>query len=139
MYNNLHMRKSPATILAVFGGYTALALFLSVANSLTYLSTGNSPNWTASIQRSLAADNYVLLHSGGREYLLRETMNRLEQDLDPRDFVRIHRSALVRIDRIGELQPSVHGDFRVTLKSGTQLTLSRHYRDGVEKRLRKTL
>lgn len=48
------MRKSPATILAVFGGYTALALFLSVANSLTYLSTGNSPNWKASIQRSLA-------------------------------------------------------------------------------------
>jgi len=48
------MRRSPATIMAVFGGYTALALFLAVANSLTYLSTGNSPNWKASIERSLA-------------------------------------------------------------------------------------
>lgn len=94
---------------------------------------------TSQIEWVQAADNYVLLHSGGREYLLRETMTRLEQDLDPRDFVRIHRSALVRLDRIGELQASVHGDFRVTLKSGTQLTLSRHFREGVEKRLRKTL
>ena len=47
------MRRSPATIMAVLGGYTALALFLAVANSLTYLSTGNSPNWKASIERSL--------------------------------------------------------------------------------------
>ena len=86
-----------------------------------------------------AADNYVLFHSGGREYLMRETLARLEQELDPRQFVRIHRSALVRLDRIGEMLPSVHGDFRVTLKTGVQLTLSRHYRERVERVLRRPL
>jgi two-component system LytT family response regulator len=86
-----------------------------------------------------AADNYVVVHAGGREYLLRETMTRLEQELDPRAFVRIHRSAMTRIDRIGEMQPSVHGDFRVTLKNGTVLTLSRFYRERVERALRRPL
>ena len=86
-----------------------------------------------------AADNYVLLHAGGREFLMRETMSRLERELDPEAFVRIHRSAMVRIDRVAELQPSVHGDFRVTLKNGTYLTLSRYYRDRVERMLRKPL
>jgi two-component system, LytTR family, response regulator len=84
-----------------------------------------------------AADNYVLFHAAGREYLLRETLARLEQELDPQQFVRIHRSAMVRLDRIGDMMPSVHGDFRVTLKTGVQLTLSRHYRDRVERVLRR--
>ena len=82
-----------------------------------------------------SADNYVLLHAGPREYLLRDTLTHLERELDPQEFVRIHRTALVRLDRIGDLLPSVHGDFRVTLKSGAQLTLSRHYRAGVERAL----
>jgi two-component system, LytTR family, response regulator len=86
-----------------------------------------------------AADNYVLFHASGREYLMRETLVRLEQELDPRQFVRIHRSALVRLDRIGEMLPSVHGDFRVTLKTGVQLTLSRYYRERVERVLRRPL
>jgi two-component system, LytTR family, response regulator len=86
-----------------------------------------------------AADNYVVLHAGGREYLMRETMARLEQELDPEEFARIHRSALVRIDRVAELLPSPHGDFRVTLKSGAQLTLSRFYRERLERVLRRAL
>jgi len=86
-----------------------------------------------------AADNYVLVHSGGREYLLRETLTRLEGELDPHEFVRIHRSVLVRFDRIGDLVPTVHGDYRVTLKSGLQLTLSRTYRDRVERVLKRAL
>jgi two-component system LytT family response regulator len=94
---------------------------------------------TGQIDWIQAADNYVLLHAGGREYLMRETMTRLERELDPDVFVRIHRSAMVRIDRVAELQPSVHGDFRVTLKNGTYLTLSRYYRDRVERMLRKPL
>ena len=94
---------------------------------------------TGQIDWIQAADNYVLLHAGGREYLMRETMARLERELDPDAFVRIHRSAMVRIDRVAELQPSVHGDFRVTLKNGTYLTLSRYYRDRVERMLRKPL
>jgi two-component system LytT family response regulator len=86
-----------------------------------------------------AADNYVVLHAGGREYLIRETLTRLEGELDPHEFVRIHRSAMVRLDRIGELVPSPHGDFGVTLKNGAQLTLSRFYRDRVERALRRQL
>ena len=94
---------------------------------------------TSEVDWIQAADNYVLFHAAGREYLLRETLVQLEQELDPRQFVRIHRSALVRLDRIGEMLPSVHGDFRVTLKNGAQLTLSRHYRERVERVLRRAL
>ena len=86
-----------------------------------------------------SADNYVLVHSGGREYLMRETLTRLEGELDPQEFVRIHRSVLVRFDRIGDLVPTVHGDYRVTLKNGVQLTLSRTYRDRVERALKRAL
>jgi two-component system, LytTR family, response regulator len=75
-----------------------------------------------------AADNYVRIHCGEREYLIRETLASLERQLDPETFVRIHRSTLVRIDRIRELQPATHGDMDVVLRDGTRLTLSRTWR-----------
>ena len=86
-----------------------------------------------------AADNYVALHAGTREYLVRDTITRLEQRLDPRHFVRIHRSTIVRIDRISELVPDLHGDFRVVLKNGTVLAMSRTFRSGVEDRFGRRL
>jgi two-component system, LytTR family, response regulator len=76
-----------------------------------------------------AADNYVRLHAQKREYLLRETLASLESQLDPNRFARIHRSAIVQIDRIAELHPATHGDFDVLLRDGTRLTLSRTWRD----------
>ena len=76
-----------------------------------------------------AADNYVRLHSRGREYLLRETLASLEQQLDPQRFARIHRSTIVQIDRIVELHPAKHGDMDVVLKTGETLTLSRTWRE----------
>jgi two-component system LytT family response regulator len=79
-----------------------------------------------------AADNYVTLHAGGHEHLLRETLGRLEKEIDPDRFVRIHRSTIVQVDRIRELRPAFHGDFVVVLRDGTQLTLSRGYRAKVE-------
>jgi two-component system LytT family response regulator len=79
-----------------------------------------------------AADNYVTLHAGGHEHLLRETLGRIEKELDPDRFVRIHRSAIVQVDRIRELRPAFHGDFVVVLRDGVQLTLSRGYRAKVE-------
>jgi two-component system LytT family response regulator len=79
-----------------------------------------------------AADNYVTLHAGSREYLLRDTMGRLERELDPERFVRIHRSAIVQLNRIRELVSDFHGDFEVVLRDGTRLTLSRSYRAKVE-------
>ena len=58
-----------------------------------------------------AADNYVTLHAGAERFVARETMGRLERELDPERFVRIHRSAIVQVDRIKELLPDFHGDF----------------------------
>jgi two-component system LytT family response regulator len=76
-----------------------------------------------------AAGNYVTLHVGNESHLLRETMSRMDSQLDDRKFVRIHRSTLVNIDRIKALTPLFHGDYVVTLHNGTRLTLSRSYRE----------
>ena len=81
------------------------------------------------IDRVQAADNYVCLHAGKESYLLRETMNSIESRLDPDRFVRIHRSTIVNTERIKELRPWFHGEYVVLLTNGTELTLSRSYRD----------
>lgn len=76
-----------------------------------------------------AAGNYLKLHVGREAHLIRETMQAIEAKLDPQKFFRIHRSALVQIDRIKELHPLFGGDYAVILRNGAELTLSRHYRD----------
>ena len=86
-----------------------------------------------------AADNYVTLHAGTQSHMVRETIGRLERELDPDCFVRIHRSTIVRIDRIKELIPDFHGDYTVILKNGTRLTLSRTYRAKLEASLGRTI
>lgn len=92
---------------------------------------------TTEIEWIEAEGNYVSVHSGKKSHLLRETISSLESQLDPRQFVRIHRSSIVRIDRIQELQPWFHGEYRVILQSGTQLTLSRNYREKLQEALGK--
>jgi two-component system LytT family response regulator len=72
------------------------------------------------------------LHVGKESHLLRETMNGLEARLDPEKFLRIHRSTIVNIERIQELQPWFHGDYVVLLRDGTKLTLSRSYRQKLQ-------
>jgi two-component system LytT family response regulator len=84
-----------------------------------------------------AEGNYVSVHSGKKSHLLRETISSLEGQLDPKKFVRIHRSSIVRIDRIQELQPWFHGEYRIILQNGTQLTLSRNYRGKLQEALGK--
>lgn len=76
-----------------------------------------------------AEGNYVRLHAGKESYLLRDTISALESQLDPKKFIRVHRSAIVNIDRITELQPWFHGEYRIILREGVQLTLSRTYRE----------
>ncbi|MDQ4123308.1 MAG: LytTR family DNA-binding domain-containing protein [Acidobacteriota bacterium] len=76
-----------------------------------------------------AAGNYLKLHVGRDAYLVRETMQSIETKLDPEKFFRIHRSTLVQIDRIKELHPLFGGDYAVILRNGTELSLSRNYRD----------
>jgi two-component system LytT family response regulator len=75
-----------------------------------------------------AAGNYVRLHRGAEGYLIRETMQALEQNLDPSRFLRIHRSTIVNLDRVKELHPWFAGDYLVFLQDGTELKLSRSYR-----------
>ena len=76
-----------------------------------------------------AAGNYVRLHHGGESHLLRETMTALESRLDPRRFVRIHRSTIVNLARVRELRHILHGDYAVVLRDGTRLTMSRGFRE----------
>jgi two-component system LytT family response regulator len=94
---------------------------------------------TAEIDWIEAEGNYARLHVGKESHLLRETITSLESQLDPRVFLRIHRSTIVNLNRIKELQSWFHGEFQVILQDGTQLLLSRSYRDKLEKALGKNL
>lgn len=76
-----------------------------------------------------AAGNYVRVHVGRESHFIRETLQSVEGRLDPTQFLRVHRSTVVNCDRIKELQPLFHGDYVVRLRDGTELTLSRNYRE----------
>jgi two-component system LytT family response regulator len=82
-----------------------------------------------------AAGDYVSLHVGRKSHLLHERMNALEEKLDPQKFLRIHRSTIVNIERVQELQPHSNGEFFVLLTSGAHLKLSRSYREDLQKLL----
>jgi two-component system LytT family response regulator len=86
-----------------------------------------------------AQGKYELVHAGQESHLIREGMGKLESELDPKKFVRIHKSTIVNIDRIEHLQPLFHGDFRAFLRNGTTLTVSRRHREKLEKFLGKSL
>jgi len=79
-----------------------------------------------------AADNYVRLHAGRDTHLLRETMNNLESRLDPSQFLRIHRSAIINVGRIKELHTLFRGEYEVVLRDGTRLASGRGYRDRLQ-------
>ncbi len=82
-----------------------------------------------------AADNYVRLHTGREEHLLRETMNGIETRLDPQRFIRVHRRAVVNIDAVKEVQPLFHGDYEVLLRTGASVAVGRNYREKLLKAL----
>lgn len=79
-----------------------------------------------------AEDYYVNLHVGRKGHLLRETMNEMEEKLDPAKFLRIHRSSIVNIERIRELQQHFNGEYIVLLHDGTELKLSRSRREQLQ-------
>jgi two-component system, LytTR family, response regulator len=82
-----------------------------------------------------AADYYASLHVGTRTHLLRRSMAELEQELDATDFCRIHRSTIVKIDRIRSLELNENGDYDVLLNDDTRLRMSRTYRKTLQSRL----
>lgn len=76
-----------------------------------------------------ATGDYVTLHTDKQKHLHHESMQSLEQQLNPGQFLRIHRSTLINLNRIAELQPHFNGEFYITLHNGTRLKSSRSYRD----------
>jgi two-component system LytT family response regulator len=82
-----------------------------------------------------AADNYARVHTARGRYLVREPIKSLERKLNPRRFARVHRSAIVNLARVRELQPMFGGEYVIILSTGTKLTLSRGYRDAFRDRL----
>jgi two-component system LytT family response regulator len=78
-----------------------------------------------------AAGNYVRLHWSGKHQLFRESIGALEEKLDPEQFARIHRSVIVNLDRVERLEPNAFGDYRVTLRGGTTVPMSRRYRERI--------
>jgi two-component system LytT family response regulator len=79
-----------------------------------------------------AEGNYARLHVGDRSSLIRETLVALERMLNPGQFLRVHRSAIVNLERVAELEPSFGGNYVVRLTTGTELPLSRGYRQRMQ-------
>jgi DNA-binding LytR/AlgR family response regulator len=79
------------------------------------------------IERAQASGNYVNLHVRGRDYPLRTTMSALETRLDPARFVRVHRSSIVNVERLRQIEPLEGGDARLHMDDGTPLACSRRY------------
>ena len=80
--------------------------------------------------------NYVRLQVGRDSHLMRETMNAMETKLDPDKFMRIHRSTIVNLDRVKEVQPWTKGEYVVIMRDGTRLIMSRRYRERLNERLK---
>ena len=78
-----------------------------------------------------AAGDYMCIHADGRTHIMRGTMKKLEQILNPKHFQRIHRSTIVNIDHVTELQPWYHGEQVLLLDDGTSVTIGRRYREGL--------
>ncbi len=86
-----------------------------------------------------ADDKYVHLHTGKVVRMVRQTLSSMESQLDPKRFLRIHRSAIVNVERIKELQPMIGGEHAVVMEDGTRLTLSRKHKDQLFQLLGKPL
>lgn len=82
-----------------------------------------------------AANNSVRFHAGGKRHLMRATIRSIEEQLDPQQFVRIHRSTIVRLDRVRKLVLQEHGDYLVILRDETELRMSRRRREELRARL----
>ena len=116
------------SLAAGFGPYMKNRLLLRSGGRVIFIEP-HTVDWIE------ASDNYVVFHAGSESHTVRMTMKVLETLLDPELFVRIHRSLIVNIERVRELRPLPHGDYTVILQNATKLTLTRSYRDRVQKLL----
>ncbi len=102
-------------------------LVIKTAGRITFLNAGEI-HWIE------AQGNYACLHTGSESHLLRRSLKKLSEQLDPAAFLRIHRSTIVNLDQVKDLQPLFHGEYTVTLRDGTRLTSSRGLRHELERR-----
>jgi two-component system LytT family response regulator len=107
-------------------------LMIKASGRITFLSI-DEINWIE------ADDKYVHLHAGKLTPMIRQTLTAMETQLDPKKFRRIHRSTIVNVKRIKELQPLFSGEHSILLEDGTKLTLSRSYKDKLFELLGKPL
>ena len=84
-----------------------------------------------SIEKIDAAGDYMCIYTGDNTLILRETMKDLEKRLDPRRFQRVHRSCIVNLDQVRQVKPHTNGECFLVLESGSQVKVSRSYRDVV--------
>jgi two-component system, LytTR family, response regulator len=91
------------------------------------------------IQRISAAGNYVEIHAGGKVHLVRDTLTSFVAQLDASEFLRVHRSHVVRLGFIAELRPMFHGDYELVLRNGQTLALSRRYKALLPEAIRERL
>jgi len=103
------------------------------SNSRVHLVRAREIDWCE------AFGNYVRIHVGSQTHVMRETLTKLQARLDPRTFLRVHRSSIVNLDSIQELHPTTNGEFLILLRDKTRLTLSRGYRQGLQRALGDTL
>ena len=82
-----------------------------------------------------AADNYVKVHARNGRYMVRESIKSMESKLNPSEFARVHRSAIVNLARVRAMEPVAAGEYTLTLTTGQRVTLSRGYRDSFRERL----
>ncbi len=87
---------------------------------------------TADVLYFEASGDYVSIHTPEKKYLIHESLQHLERNLDPEQFIRIHRSTIVGIDAIRELHPHFNGEYLVLLKNGVKLKLSRSYKENLK-------
>ncbi|MEO1151128.1 MAG: LytTR family DNA-binding domain-containing protein [Pseudomonadota bacterium] len=80
-----------------------------------------------------AAGDYMCVHAGGKTHIIRETMKALEARLDPSIFQRIHRSAIVNVNKVKELHPHSNSEYFLILEGGQELKLSRSYKDVISR------
>jgi two-component system LytT family response regulator len=127
-----HLQSTPADV-ASRQILSLLETIASPARSLTRLAVRSAGKTVfvdvEEIDWMEAAENYVQLHAGRAEHLLHVTMNTLEKSLDPDLFLRIHRSVIVNVRRIKELQPLMHGEYVVILSNGVRLQSGRMYNE----------
>jgi two-component system LytT family response regulator len=97
-------------------------LVIKAGGRITFLRT-DEINWIE------ADDKYVHLHTSKARPMVRQTLSAMEAQLNPAKFRRVHRSAIVNVERIAELQPLFSGEYSILLQDGTKLTLSRNYKE----------